>query len=232
MTTFALYGFALAAALILAFGIYWPRHRRRDLVVAFLGINVGVLAVAALLANSSVTAGLGLGLFGVLSIIRLRSDELAQHEIAYYFAFLALGLVGGLAVTPVWLSALFIALIVATIALVDHPRLLASHRRQVVVLDHAIVDETELKAHLEQMLGARVTTFSVQELDLVTDTTTVDVRFTVARAPAAGSGHRSTGTHALTADNGPTEGSASERSYLPEGPRPPATDTRSKEAIR
>lgn len=46
------------------------------------------------MATSSVNARLGLGLFGVLSIIRLRSEELAQHEIAYYFAALALGLIG------------------------------------------------------------------------------------------------------------------------------------------
>ena len=99
MSTLMLYAADVVAATILSIVIYRPRHRRRDLVVAFLGINVGVLAVAALLAGSSVTAGLGLGLFGVLSIIRLRSDELAQHEIAYYFAVLALGLVGGLAST-------------------------------------------------------------------------------------------------------------------------------------
>ena len=46
----------------LTFGVYWPRHRRRDLVVAFLGINMGILAVAALLASSAFSAGLGLGL--------------------------------------------------------------------------------------------------------------------------------------------------------------------------
>src|SRR5699024_4106409 len=84
----------LVAAIILTFGLYWRRHYRRDLVVAFFGINVGVLAVSAALADSQVGAGVGLGLFGVLSIIRLRSDELAQHEIAYYFAMLALGLLG------------------------------------------------------------------------------------------------------------------------------------------
>lgn len=172
-----LYALEAASAITLAFGVYWPRHRRRDLVVAFLGINVGVLAVAALLANSAVTAGLGLGLFGVLSIIRLRSDELAQHEIAYYFAFLALGLVGGLAVTPAWLSAVFMGVIVATMAVVDHPRMLAGHRREIVVLDRAITDELELRAHLERTLGAEVTAIAVQRLDLVQDTTTVDVRF-------------------------------------------------------
>ncbi|GAA1725668.1 DUF4956 domain-containing protein [Brachybacterium phenoliresistens] len=174
----------LIAVTVLAAGVYWPRHRRRDLVVAFFGINVGVLAVSALLANSAVTAGLGLGLFGVLSIIRLRSDELAQHEIAYYFATLALGLVGGLGITPIWMSLAFMALILVTMGIVDHPAIMARSRRQLIVLDRAIGDEDLLREHLEQMLGAEVTAVSLQKLDLVTDTTTVDVRY---RMPRAGS---------------------------------------------
>ena len=35
----------LVAVLVLTFGLYFRRHRRRDLVVAFLVVNVGVLAV-------------------------------------------------------------------------------------------------------------------------------------------------------------------------------------------
>jgi hypothetical protein len=199
MSAIALYALDLVAAATLTFGIYWPRHRRRDLVVAFLGINVGVLAVSALLANSAVSAGIGLGLFGVLSIIRLRSDELAQHEIAYYFAFLALGLVGGLSVTPAWMGAVFMALIVLTMTLVDHPALLAKHRRQVVIVDRAIADEDELREHLSRMLGGCVTSLSVQRLDTVSDTTTVDVRYRL-------TGERPEGTAI------PIEASAAERS--------------------
>lgn len=67
-------GVDLVAIAVLAFGVYFPRHHRRDLVVAFLGINVGVLATTMVLGSSTVGAGLGLGLFGVLSIIRLRSS--------------------------------------------------------------------------------------------------------------------------------------------------------------
>ena len=74
MSTLAYIAMDLVAILVLVFGLYVPRHNRRDLVVAFLGVNVGVLAVSAALLDSAVTAGLGLGLFGVLSIIRLRSD--------------------------------------------------------------------------------------------------------------------------------------------------------------
>jgi len=90
----ALFAIDLAAIAVLTFGLYFPRHRRRDLAVAYLGVNIGVLAVAGTLASSTVGAGLGLGLFGVLSIIRLRSTELAQTEVAFYFAALALGLLG------------------------------------------------------------------------------------------------------------------------------------------
>ena len=70
----------LAAISILTFALYLRRHRRRDLVVSYLGMYVGVLAVATALSGSAAGLGLGLGLFGVLSIIRLRSTELAQHE--------------------------------------------------------------------------------------------------------------------------------------------------------
>jgi len=85
----------LVAMSILAFGIYFPRHHRRDLVTAFLGVNICVVAVSLVLSASTVGTGLGLSLFGVLSIIRLRSDEVAQHEVAYYFASLTIGLLAG-----------------------------------------------------------------------------------------------------------------------------------------
>lgn len=160
---------------LLVGAIYWPRHRRRDLVVAYIGVNVGVLAVAAVLADSTVTAGLGLGLFGVLSIIRLRSDELSQGEIAYYFASLALALVAGIAVTPVWLSIAFMLLIVAALAVVDSPALMSRHHRTDLVLDRAYIDEEELRLHLSHLLDARITTIDVHEIDQVRDTTTVTV---------------------------------------------------------
>ncbi len=171
----------LVAVSILAFGLYYPRHRRRDLLVAYLVVNVGVLVVATALASTAVAAGLGLGLFGVLSIIRLRSAELSQHEVAYYFASLALGLLGGLGQSIGWLAVAGSALILLVLAVADHPRLFTSHQSQTVVLDRAFPDHVALVARLEQLLGGRVHAATVQRLDLVNDSTTVTVRFT---APA------------------------------------------------
>lgn len=168
----------LAAILILVFGIYYRRHRRRDLVVAFLGVNAGVLAVTMVLGTSQVAAGLGLGLFGVLSIIRLRSSEISQREVAYYFAALAMGLIGGLAgSTSIVGPAVLIAVIVATMWCADHPRILAGSRQQLVRLDRAITAEDELRLALAERLDARITAITVQQLDLVNDSTLVDVRY-------------------------------------------------------
>src|SRR3954471_12363111 len=173
MSHLPLYAADIVAICVLTFGVYFPRHRRRDLVIAYLCINVGVLAVSAALADSGVGAGVGLGLFGVLAIIRLRSTELDQHEVAYYFTALALGLLGGLGTNAPALSATLMALVLGVVYAAGHPRLLRRYRQQVIVLDTAFTDEATLVAHLESLLGARVHQVTVQRVDLVNDTTWV-----------------------------------------------------------
>ncbi|MFI8633388.1 DUF4956 domain-containing protein [Microbacterium sp. NPDC077663] len=177
----------LIAALVLSLGLYYRRHRRRDLVVAFLGVNVGVMAVATVLGTAEVALGLGLGLFGVLSIIRLRSSEISQREVAYYFAALAMGLMAGLPTTDIAVVAGLIALILVVMWGADHPRLLSRSRHQIVRLDRAEADETVLRAIVGQRVGGEVTSLTVQELDLVNDTTTVDVRYRISDRPRAAS---------------------------------------------
>ncbi|MEU0554964.1 DUF4956 domain-containing protein [Dactylosporangium sp. NPDC006015] len=178
-------GVDLVAIAVLTFGVYFPRHHRRDLVVAFLGVNLGVLATSMVLGSSSVGAGLGLGLFGVLSIIRLRSNEIAQHEIAYYFAALALGLLAGLSPTVGWLTAGLMALVIGGLFVADHPRLFGRYRQQTMHLDRAHTDETALRAHLEGRLGGRVVNLTVRHVDLVNDTTLVEVRYVTGTASGA-----------------------------------------------
>ena len=180
--------------------MFFARHRRRDLVVAFVTVNVGVLAVASILGTTEVGLGVGLGLFGVLSIIRLRSTEISQHEVAYYFAALAMGLVAGLAglaTTVPWFSLAVMALVLVVIGIADQPGLLRRYRQQRIVMDAAYPDEGHLTAALERMLGGRVHRVLVIELDLVNDTTTVDVKFEVAR----GAGFDTPATPALNPRN-------------------------------
>ena len=175
--TLAYIGADLVALAILVGALYIPRHGRRDLVAAYIGVNVGVLAVTLLLSTSdNVGAGLGLGLFGVLSIIRLRSSSLAQGEVAYFFAALALGLLGGIK-SHLIIVAILMALILASLWVGDHPALMRRNRNQVVTLDRAISDENELITELEDLLGAHVRSVDLKSLDLVNDTTIVEVHY-------------------------------------------------------
>ncbi len=162
---------------ILVFGLYFPRHRRKDMVVAYLVVNLGLVAVTSALTSSSISIGLGFGLFAVLSIIRLRSEELDQQEVAYYFAALALGLLGGLTLEPLWLGPVLMAAILAALTVGDSPRLFAQYRVETLTLDAAYTDERQLIEQLEDMLGARVHRIKVRRVNLVEATTTVEARY-------------------------------------------------------
>jgi hypothetical protein len=160
----------LVSILALVFLLFVPRHQCRDLIVAYLVVNVGVLALMATLSAVATSLGVGLGLFGVLSIIRLRSEELAQHEVAYYFAALALGLLAGN-------TALAVEWTLVTLFVGDHPRVARRTSRQQVTLDHACADDADLRPQVEAVIGGRVQELKVVRTDLVNDTTVVDVRY-------------------------------------------------------
>lgn len=191
MSSSAVFGLNVVAITILTFGLYFPRHRRRDLVVSYLGVNIGVLAVTEALTSAEVTAGLGLGLLGVLSIIRLRSFELDQQEVAYYFVSLALGVLGGVTLSPAWLSPALMAALLVAVFVGDHPRLFARYRVETITLDAAYTDETALVRRLEDMLGARVHRVAIRRVDLVNDTTNVEVRFELLNPDTAPPGNPS-----------------------------------------
>ncbi len=177
MNTLVLLLIDLAAILLVVFGLYYRRHRRRDLIVGLLIVNLGVLGGVHAMQASSVADRLGLGLFGILSIIRLRSSEVSQHEVAYYFAALSLGVLGGLPTDPRYLGpALMVAIIIA-LFVGDHPRLLPKSRHQMMTLDRAFVSEPALIEHLETLLNAKVYKVLVDKVDLVQDTTVVHVAF-------------------------------------------------------
>lgn len=169
----------IALISVLVFGIYYRRHVRRDLVLAYIALNVGIMAVTAMLAGSGAGVGLGMGLFGILSIIRLRSDAITQEEVAYYFVALAMGLINGLHPDPLWVAPTISAGLVIVMFFADHPRFAAFTRRQRVTLDRAYPVEADLRCALERTLGAEVLSAQVIELNLVVETTVVDVRYRI-----------------------------------------------------
>ena len=177
MSTEIMIAIDLMAIFILTVPLYYRRHHRRDLLTAFAVLNIGVFAVASILGSASIGIGVGMGLFGVLSIIRLRSTEISQYEVAYYFSALSIGLIAGLGSGDPLTSSALIALVLVVVALVDSRKILPASRQEEMRLDRAFTNEDELARHVEKLLGATVTNLRVISVDLVNDTTLIDVRW-------------------------------------------------------
>ncbi|GHE72752.1 DUF4956 domain-containing protein [Streptomyces longispororuber] len=170
-------GLDLAAVALLTFAVFYPRHRRRELVPAYLALNVALFSVVAALSEAKGGGlALGFGLFGVLSIVRLRSDAVRHQEVAYYFTTLVLGLLCGLPGLSLPMAAGLAAVLLLVMYVADHPRLYAHDRRAVVTLDAVYREEDALRAELRHRLGEPLG-WTVHEVDYVRDLMVLEVRF-------------------------------------------------------
>jgi hypothetical protein len=177
----------LVAVAVLAYLIYFRRHGRRDLLLGYVAFNLSLFTVAAALGSSSpLNVGVGFGLFAVLSIVRLRSDEATQGEIGYTMVSLVLGLLTGLPGLGFEIKVLFAVVLVAAMYVVDHPALIPPQRyqRYKVNLDVVRTDPDELRRELEARLGGTVGQAIVQEVDFIRETMRVDVRLRGAASAA------------------------------------------------
>ena len=166
----------LVAVAILAYGIFFRRHSERQLFVVLCMFNVGLLVALQVIATGSIGLGVGFGLFAILSIIRLRSEPFGFSEMGYFFAALVLALVCGIDVGGWETSAVLSAVVLATAAVVDSPRLVRPMCRTEVTLELVFTDEPALVRHLEERLSTSVCRVDVREIDFVRETTRAVVR--------------------------------------------------------
>jgi hypothetical protein len=170
-------GIDLLAIFLLAYVLYFRRHRRADLLLAYVTLNIGIFVAVSLLSMVRLDIALGFGLFAILSIIRLRSSTVTQQEVAYYFVALVTGLVNGLSLDDRLLVGVVNALLIGTMLVVDSKPLRARAQRMDVTLDVVHHNEDALVADLERRLRGRVMHYQVNEIDYVRDVMVVDVRF-------------------------------------------------------
>ena len=159
--------------------LYMARHRNRELMISYAVINAGIFTVSvALVSAGSNASAMGMGLFGVLSIIRLRSTALSQREVGYYFVALSVGMIAGVNISPAYIAFGLMATLVALIAILDSRSTpISTDQTQTVTADRAISDEEELKAYLSARLGYTVTSVKITELDMVNNLTRATVTY-------------------------------------------------------
>jgi hypothetical protein len=165
---------------ILSFGLYFKRHRRRELATGYVafGFSLFVVSLSLSIADSPIGIGIGFGLFAILSIVRLRSDEATWNEIGYTMVSIVIGLVNGLTVINLELKLLFSVVLLMAIYVADHPAILPSSEnlRLKFTVDRLIFGKIELEDYLSKVLNAEIKDLIILEIDTVREIMVVDVR--------------------------------------------------------
>ncbi|WP_374689379.1 DUF4956 domain-containing protein [Promineifilum sp.] len=80
----------LVVALLIVRFIYYPATQDKTYVFTFLAFNTIIYFVLGLLTSSSLSVGVGFGLFAIFSVLRYRTDEMPIREMTYLFIVIAL----------------------------------------------------------------------------------------------------------------------------------------------
>ena len=162
-------------ALAILLGVFFRNHHRPDLVSVYFACNIGLFSVLTVLSFSPLSSAVGFALFGVLSIIRLRSFEFEHHEIAYFFISLAVALLSAIDPKSLALPATLNLVLVIGMLLVDSRRVRLSSQSSLIVLDSVMTNPKAVREHLEFLLNAQVLNFSVKSVNTIQETTTISV---------------------------------------------------------
>jgi hypothetical protein len=167
----------LVSLVILTIVLYFRRYGRRDVVVTLVTFNVGLFAVLTVITSETVSAGVGFGLFAVLSIIRLRSETVSNVELGYFFLALALALVNGFETSITVIGVGLNVLLLVTIYIVDLPSLHTTVRRRSVLLDEVVTDSNAVRERLSNAFGLDIVSLAITDIDYVRETTRVLIRY-------------------------------------------------------
>ncbi len=152
-------------------------HRRRstlpEMALVLTSLNIGLFAAVTVIGTGDFPTGIGFGLFGLLSLVRLRSAAFTLKDVAYTFLALVLALVNGLPERNLGLVLGLNLVVLAAVWVTDDSRRQLPTRRVRVVLDRAVFDEASARAALAERFAAPPVAVVIEDIDTVRDTTRI-----------------------------------------------------------
>jgi hypothetical protein len=172
----------LTALVALVYGMYYRRYRDKAMVTATTLFNVFVFAVLVVLSSVEFGVVAGFGLFALLALFTLRSEQITKTEISYFFGGVSIAVITGVLGTSLQFVVLITCLALAGAYVFDHPRVLRSTRGVRVVMDSidrdVLVDPARMRARLgERLGGVEVLSYRVNVIDYIGDMVQVDVYY-------------------------------------------------------
>jgi hypothetical protein len=169
----------VAAMVALVFGMYYRRYRDKELVTAAALFNVFAFAVLTILSNVQFSVAAGFGLFAILALFSLRSEQISKTEITYFFGSIAIAVICSVQGTTIAFVAAVVTLILIAAWIIDHPRILRSADGVKITLDkidaHALSNPEVMRADLSARLGVEVMSYQITALDYINDMARINV---------------------------------------------------------
>src|SRR6476620_4023969 len=144
-------GLDVGAMLVLVGVLYRRRAAAPEMTLVFTALNIGLFAAVSSIGSGNFPTGIGFGLFGLLSLVRLRSAAFTLKDVAYTFVALVLALVNGLPDRNLVLVVLLDLLLLVSFWVVDETRSRTpSTRLMRITLDTAVTDPDTATAEVRR----------------------------------------------------------------------------------
>ncbi|MGY5050895.1 DUF4956 domain-containing protein [Streptomyces sp. 900105755] len=180
-------GLDVIALLLLVGWLYRRRPSVPAMPLVLAALNIGLFAAMSTISAGKFPAGVGFGLFGILSLVRLRSAAFTLRDVAYTFVSLVIALCTGLPQRQTWLVVALDVVVLVAVLVVDDPASYEPPTRTVkLTLDRIYPDPALIAADVAFRFGRTPLSVVVDEVDYVRETTRVSARYPAEpREPAA-----------------------------------------------
>lgn len=158
--------------------LYYAKSHRRDFRFTFMLIPVAIFLIVFFMIfvledmKGKTSMGVGIGLFGIFSIMRYRTDTMPVREMTYLFITIALAVVNAVSVDVPFAEVILTNVLVAVAVWVGEKQL-KSNTTKLVQYDRIelIVPERRLELidDLQARLGLNVTNVEIGAVDFLKD---------------------------------------------------------------
>ncbi|MFD4606330.1 DUF4956 domain-containing protein [Streptomyces sp. NPDC058464] len=181
-------GLDVLALLLLVGWLYRRRPSVPAMPLVLAALNIGLFAALSTISAGKFPAGVGFGLFGILSLVRLRSAAFTLRDVAYTFVSLVIALCTGLPQRQTWLVVALDVVVLVAVLVVDDPTSYEPPTRTVkLTLDRIYPDPAVIAADVAFRFGQAPLSVVVDEVDYVRETTRVSARYPAEPALASDS---------------------------------------------
>ena len=169
-----LFGINLLVCWIITHFFYYRKSRRRDYYFTYMLFSTAIFFILYQLQNMSVEVGVALGLFGIFSMIRYRTEQLPIREMTYLFVLIGISIINGAGMASSYASFIATNVIFILLIWVLEAAGMSSRMAQKVITYEKIAlikpeRREELLADLRERTGLEIVKVQVGSIDFLKD---------------------------------------------------------------